>query len=118
MLTKTDSSITFDPETDTYRLHVDWRNDETVTTAVTKGVAAVTDEPPDGLDPLFETIDPDALNRLYDPTDGGSNRPDGRVSFRFNDCAVSVYASGTIEITPAEEDDPTTVRVPRTLRDR
>lgn len=98
--TGTDRSMTFDPETDTYRLHHYWGSDESVATTVIVGVAAITNTPPPDLEPLFETIDPESLDRLYQPTSGGSSRDDGRVSFEFNDCAVIVNATGEIEITP------------------
>lgn len=116
--TENDTSITFDAETDTYRLHYDRRSDESVTTAVTRAIAAVTNTPPTDLDPLFETIDPDALNQLYAPTHGGSSRDDGWVSFHLNNCVVIVDATGEIEITPDEDDNPITGPVPRTVRDR
>lgn len=114
----TDTSLTFDPVTNSYQLQIDRRHDEAVTAAVTRGVAAVTDTPLSELDPLFDTVDPDALNRLFDPTAGTSRRDNGWVSFEFNDCAVRVYAPGIIEITPAEDKNRITAPVPRTLRDR
>lgn len=141
MSTGIGESITFDPATETYRLRVDRRRDESVTAALTRGVAIVTNTPPTESRPLFETIDPDALDRLYDPGDwdsGDANSPrdsegresardsgcrdsgggDARISFRFNGCDVRVSLGGVIEITPDEDPDPTTARVPRTIRDR
>lgn len=110
--------ITFYPETSTYRLHHDWREDESITTTITKGVAAVTNTPPTDMDPLFERIDPDALDQLYGSTEGGVSRDDGWTTFRFNGCVVTVYATGTVEIQPAGDGNPIPAPVPRTLRDR
>ncbi|WP_170977357.1 HalOD1 output domain-containing protein [Halorussus salinisoli] len=113
----TDTAITFDAATNTYQLHHDWRDDESVTTAVIMGVAAITNTPPTDLGPVFEMIDPDALNNLFHPPTSGSSRDDGWVSFCLNDCAVRVYATGEIEITPDEDDTPATTG-PQTIRDR
>lgn len=116
--TELDSAITFDPETDTYRLRHDWRSDESVATAVITGVAAVTNTPPTEMDPLFEILDPDALDQLFASTAGGSSRDDGRISFEIEGCAVTVDATGEIALTPAEDGNPITSPVPRALRDR
>lgn len=115
--TNPDTGITFDPETSTYRLHYDWQGDESVTTVVSTGVAAITNTPPTELDPLFEILDPDALNQLFSSTNGPS-RGDGRVSFQFNDCTVIVDATGEIAISPTEDANPITASVPPSLRDR
>ena len=116
--TKHETAVTFNPETNIYRLHHDWRSDESVTTTVIRGVAAVTNTPPTELDPLFEILDSDALGQIFRSTDSGCSRDDGWVSFQFNGCAVIVNATGEIEITPPEDANPITAPVPRSLRDR
>lgn len=117
LMQTTDTSITFDPATNTYRLHHDWRDDESVTTAVVTGISAITNTPPTDLDPAFETIDPDALNQLFDSPTRGAGRDDGWVAFELNECTVRAYANGDIEITP-DGDDTLTATVPHTVRDR
>lgn len=114
---RSDTAITFDPETHTYRLPYDKRSDESVSTAVVRGVAAVTNTPTTELDPLFEVIDPDALECLFSTARGRSLRDHGWVSFEYNGCEVNVSATNEVEITPAE-DNPITSPVPRTVRDR
>ncbi|NHN58439.1 MULTISPECIES: HalOD1 output domain-containing protein [Halorussus] len=113
-----DTGVTFDPDTDTYRLHHDWRGDESVSAAVVRGVAAVTNTAPTELDPLFETLDPDALDQLYRSTARGPGRGDCWVSFCYNDCAVTVAATGEIAIAPDGVAEPVSADVPRSLRDR
>lgn len=99
-----DKQITFDPQTETYRLTHDWQAGESIAMAVTIGVAAVTDTPPTEMNPLYEVIDPDALNQLYTPTTGDSPQHSGCwTRFTFNKCDVSVYEDGKIEITPQDE---------------
>ena len=116
--TESDTGVTFDPKTDTYCLHYDRRSDESVSAAVVRGVAAVTNTSPTELEPLFETLDPDALDQLYRSTADGSGRGDSWVSFSYNDCAVTVDSTGEITIEPDEEAEPVSARVPRSLRDR
>lgn len=104
MRTTSNQTFTFDPKTNTYRIRHDWQDDEPVSTALIMGVAAVTNAPPTEIDPLYEVVDPDALNRLFEPTANSSLRPsDGRATFTMNGCTVTVYGSGDIEITPPSE---------------
>jgi len=44
---------------------------------------------------LYETVDPQALNRLFDGRDG----TDGFVQFVFADCEVTVTAGGDVIVT-------------------
>lgn len=113
-----DVSIQYEETTDTYRVSGDWWRERSPSAAVALAVGAVTDTPPTELDPLFEAVDPDALDQLYETTRGGSGREFGRVSFRYNDCVVTVYATGTIEITPAADDSRVASDVPRAVIDR
>jgi len=116
--TDTNTAITFDPDTDTYRLSHDRQSDESLTTTISRAIAIVLNTPPTELDPLYETVDADALNQLFtEPTDTALHDA-GRVSFRVNDCAVKVHATGLIEITPAEETCSITAPVPHPFRDR
>jgi len=56
------------------------------------------------LPPLSEAIDPDALCQLFAPlarvaaTDGGAR---GQIGFRYAACDVTVWADGTVIVTPA-----------------
>lgn len=66
----------------------------------------MTDTPPTELDPLFNTIDPDALNHLFDSITGEVDPAENYVFFQFHRCTVRIDATGTIMITPPK-DDPT-----------
>lgn len=116
--TTTTTSMTFEPATDTYRVRHDWQGDDPVSATVIRAVAIVTNTPPTDFDPLFESIDSDRLDRLFSGPSGDPPRDTGSVSFPFNDCTVQVNATGVIEITPAEDAEPITAPVPRSLRDR
>lgn len=45
---------------------------------------------------LYDVIDPDALNDLFDPTHNGPSRDVGRVSFSVGEFALDVHASGHV----------------------
>lgn len=69
-------------------------NCPTSSTVVTK-IADATETSVEDLPPLFDVIDPDALDRLV-----ASLASEGRVEFRYFGHVVTVHADETIEITP------------------
>lgn len=73
---------------------------DTVVTAVAeaKGV-----DPLD-LEPLYNVVDPDALNAMYRPS-GSAPSTDVEVSFSMAGCEVVVHADGEVVVTPATEDE-------------
>ncbi|WP_231190384.1 HalOD1 output domain-containing protein [Haladaptatus sp. DYF46] len=54
------------------------------------------------LTPLYEVIDPDALDRLYAPTYHGDMRSSGEVTFSYAGYRIVVDSSGTVDLTPIE----------------
>ena len=63
--------------------------------SVPAGDAAVSSR----LEPLYRTVDPDALDALFRPTAEGVRR-DVRVAFRYAGCAVTVRADGVVRVRP------------------
>lgn len=49
---------------------------------------------------LYDSIDPDALDRIFTQTSNGPPRAPGHVAFSVNGYRVTVYSSGHIVITP------------------
>lgn len=49
--------------------------------------------------PLYRSVDPDALDALFRPT-AGSLRGDGRVTFSYAGCEVTVRADGVVRVRP------------------
>lgn len=76
-------------------------DDNDVSSRVIREVADALDVDPMELDPLYETIDPDALNDLF--RDRNPSDVDDRVEFLMEGCEVIVYGVGTIDVTPLEE---------------
>lgn len=93
----------YDPETHTPRLHHDWERDKRVSTVIIEAVAALTDASPTSIGPLYEVVDPDAVDALFAPPPR-SRRAESELRFTLNDCEISVYGDGLIEIhVPPEE---------------
>lgn len=54
-----------------YRIEYDPRTPDAASTAIVEAVAAIDDTPARDLEPLYETVDPDALERFVATADGG-----------------------------------------------
>jgi hypothetical protein len=76
----------------------DWGDDEELTTTVLTALAEVL--PPDSLldqPPLYESVDPDALEALFAPTRRSSGR-NGLVRFEFVGYTIEVRATGEVVV--------------------
>lgn len=81
----------------------------TVSERVVEAVAGEAGVDPIALDSLYETLDPDALNALFDDT--GTNQQDSvRVTFEYAGYQVTVSEGGTVEVGTAVAPDPVTQR--------
>lgn len=49
---------------------------------------------------LYDSVDPDALDRIFAPRADGTARPPGHVAFSVEGYRVTVYSDGEIAITP------------------
>lgn len=67
---------------------------ESPSTAVVTAVAAASGVDPISIDPLYEVIDPDALNSIVATTDGASDSSSARIEFTYQDYRVLVKANG------------------------
>jgi len=76
--------------------------DERPSIAVVSAVADVTGTDPSELDPLYETIDPDALNSLFRGSQGDGPNSRGQVSFSVAGCDVVVHGSHKVVVSPTE----------------
>jgi len=91
----TDSSTTKDGSDDvkateateiTYEIGID----EPPSNAVVRATAALTDRPVIELDPLFDVVDPDHLDGVFNDTRGKLIPEESSVTFTFNGCHVSL----------------------------
>lgn len=76
-------------------------------TAVVRIVAAGIGVPPQELRPLYQTIDPDALDSLFSSRDQSNLRSKGNlvVSFEFEGCDVTVSGDGRVAIVLPDSDE-------------
>lgn len=85
------SSTASDADGSVHRTPYDASTDGPLGAAVVVAIAEATGTPTHAIDPLYETIDPDALSELFGPTTrGGSDRRRGTVSFVHYGCRVTV----------------------------
>lgn len=54
--------------------------------------------------PIYEAVDPDALDRLFEDMPDGTARESGRVTFEVSDHTVRVYGSGRLVVWPPDPD--------------
>ena len=66
---------------------------------VVKEVAEETGTDPLELEPLFDVINPESLNTLFEPTKNGAFRTTGSVTFEYAGCDVTVHADASLEVT-------------------
>ncbi|QLD91194.1 hypothetical protein HWV07_07185 [Natronomonas salina] len=73
-------------------------SDESVSETVVTAVADAKGVDPLDLDPLYDSIDPDALDSLFGHAGAGSSI--AKLSFEMADCEVLVRGSGEVVVTP------------------
>jgi hypothetical protein len=84
-----------------FRTRHDWTDGDDIAASVIEAVAAVVGKQPTDIEPLYEVVDPDALEELLlSLRSSGKHDRCGAVTFVFNDCEIKVEASGTIWIEP------------------
>lgn len=76
--------------------------EETISQTIVSAVARVVDSEPESLDPLYHTIDSEALNDLFDGNQRTDRRSPERVEFTYCDCEVVVTAPGEVHVSKAE----------------
>jgi hypothetical protein len=93
-------SVEYDRATDTYRARYDW-TEERPSTAAVSVVAALSGEEPTEMAPLYEWIDPDALDRLFAAE--GDDPPESlEISFRYRTYDVTVRGDGVVAVRVTE----------------
>ncbi|WP_435177137.1 HalOD1 output domain-containing protein [Halorussus sp. AFM4] len=79
---------------------------DSVTQDVVTAVADATDRDPQALPPLYDAVDPDALEALVNrPPHVGRGSTGVEVAFEFADCVVTVSSTGDVDVsaTPAAD---------------
>lgn len=76
---------------------------ESVSTAVRRVVSAVKGCKPSELEPIAQSVDPDALDDLFETQEDGPSRTGGRVSFVYSDCHISIDNGEYLTIEPLDD---------------
>lgn len=99
--------VGYDPETESYYAQYDTESSEALVTTVVQSVAALTGKTPVELDPLYATIDPDALQQVLDNSRSDSSKQESvSVTFNFASCEITLYCDGTMRIEPPDNAPP------------
>lgn len=77
-----------------------------VSEEVVSAVAAARGRDPTDLDPLFEAIDPDALDGLYERDGFGRAQSSVRVEFTYCGCEVVVDVDGAVSVSEVAPEAP------------
>ncbi|AEH36408.1 HalOD1 output domain-containing protein [Halopiger xanaduensis] len=101
--------------------------DESLTVQLVQAIADAADvDPVDLSPPLYDAVDPEALEALFAPTASGTTRR-GRIEFSYAEYRVTVSVDGDSEtpitITVSDADDETTrirsrAQAPERIHDR
>ena len=73
-----------------------------LTNQILTAIAESTDQSVENLGPLYDAIDPEALDALFAPRADGSPRPVGKVSFQYAGYWVTVSSEGAVELDSEE----------------
>lgn len=92
----------YDEATGTYHVEYDWRDAMPLSMIVVMIVADLEGVAPTDLDPLYDYLDPELLDRLFSPQEDG-RLATGEVSFTYHDYEITVFRHGHIGITPPEK---------------
>ena len=76
--------------------------DRSVCQSVVEAVAEAEEVRPEEIDPLYEVVDPDALEELFAPT-STAGRMEGKVVFTYSGYEVTVCGDGYVSVEPGDE---------------
>jgi len=89
-------SVGGEPTARSIRIQYDQQSSESLSLVVVRAVSAVIGREPTAMEPLYSTVDPEAIERLVRSAGDGPLR----ISFSYEGTLVSVEGSGDVVITP------------------
>lgn len=81
-----------------YALEHDWSGSAELSTELVLALQRITGADVTTLDPLSDTVDPDALNQLFTTCAGGQSSAE--VVFRYSGSTITVRSNGDVRIVP------------------
>lgn len=94
----------YDPRSETYHAQHDWADSQSLSTTVIETVGAATDTDPIQMEPLYERLEPDALDALFRPHSDDVPRTSGQVLFSLDGHDVAVHSCGDIIVDVSEKE--------------
>lgn len=88
----------YDEDTGTFHAKFVTDNRPSLAGAVVYLVSVAIGQEPEAMDPLFEAVDPDALDVIFRSRESRTNR----VEFRYCGCDVTVISDGEVRVTPPD----------------
>ncbi|GCF16004.1 hypothetical protein Harman_39390 [Haloarcula mannanilytica] len=76
---------------------------ESVSEAVVEAVSEVEDCPPRSLPPLYNTVNPEALDKLFNRTNNAVTERTGHFTFQYSDSIVTVGEDGYLTIQESRQ---------------
>lgn len=89
----------YDPRLEAYHTQHDWSGNDPLSQTVIRSIAALSGCNPESGPPLIQSIDPDALNRLFSQPRSDMQRND-HISFTHQDCRITIFREGDIILVP------------------
>ena len=91
----------YDQPNDRYVFHHDSDGTATITATIVHALASIAEtDVSQGEFSLYDSVDPDALERIFRQKADGTERTGGHVAFTALDHEVLVYANGDVIIYP------------------
>ena len=75
---------------------------EPITVTIVEHIAAKKSIPAESLEPLYEAVDPDALERLVTAEESTATPMMGKIVFNYSGYEVTVTSDGNVSSTPLE----------------
>lgn len=91
-------TIRYDRANETYSVKHGWGCNVPFGELIVKTISKITNTNVLELQPLYETIDPEALDDLFSPVEGKAPRNVGSLTFEYEGYQIVVHASGWIDI--------------------
>ncbi|WP_433631405.1 HalOD1 output domain-containing protein [Halomicrococcus sp. NG-SE-24] len=96
------ASPEYDPDTKTYCVDYDHES-VPPSVVIPAAIRDITGTERTELDPLYWTVDGDALDELFQPAVEGDVRANGKVAFSYHGYEVTVFERGRIEFRRDDE---------------
>jgi hypothetical protein len=89
--------------TDTDDRDRDWTHPNSICVRVIDAVVETMGTDSTEIDPLYDYIDPDALNDLFKSNENGQDHREGHVEFQIEEHLIRISSDGDIEVQPVAD---------------